>query len=74
MNIGSLLAPAKRLGLAGVLGGCVVLAGGCAMRDSRLSDRPWNRPTREELSGGWWLRDAVPNATIQSERFLDHYP
>lgn len=65
---------AKRAPLAGMVVGGLFLAAGCATRDARLSDRLWNRPTREELSSQWWLRDSVPDETAQRDKFLDHYP
>ena len=60
-------------GLRGVfLYSCVLglsLSAGCATDNVGVqSQRPWDQPTKAELSSGWWW---LPN---QDTRIGDHYP
>ncbi len=33
----------------------VLLLAGCAHRQPEPSEQPWNRPTKAEISRGWWF-------------------
>jgi hypothetical protein len=40
----------------------VILVGGCSTADSRnTSPNPWNRPTKADVSQGWWFKDWYPH-------------
>lgn len=36
------------------IGAWLLLLAGCANRPAESSGRPWNRPTKADLSTGWW--------------------
>ncbi len=50
------------------------VAGGCATFDpANVATRPWNRPTKEEISQHWWFGPDCSPGFPQSW-LRDHYP
>ena len=61
-------------GLLMVLAPALLIGNGCAtFNPENVAGRPWNRPTKEEISQGtwfrwwWWNEQEPPHAN-------DHYP
>jgi hypothetical protein len=46
-----------------------VFMAGCGTTDTRnTSEKPWNQPTKSEISQGWWFRD------FYQDEPGNHYP